>query len=70
MLAGSLLHTSAAATTASVCDAALQYVLSIAAEVEKILLGSAAIDPMQYGMTTDEEKAASEAGNVSSLREG
>ena len=44
--------------------AAMQYVLSITAEVEKILLGSAATDPTNYGMTTEEEKAACSGVNV------
>lgn len=52
------------ACTPPFLGAAIQYVLSISAEVEKILLGSAAMDPAQYGMTSDEERTAANAGNV------
>ena len=44
--------------------AAIQHVLGVAGKVEGILEGSPLIDPMQWGWTTEEERAAATGSNV------
>ena len=45
--------------------AAVHYVLGLAGRVQSLLEGSPRVDPMQFGWTTEEERGAGGAGNVS-----